>query len=187
MLVKFLKLLKWTLSSSHFLVCIWGKKSNQQKSETYRATRTNTNVSRSATLKSFSPSYRLTPKWFFKWIRIPNPNVPHLLLKNKFPKISLSQNSILPHFTSATLFHWTIGQPPPKGKDHVYFPNAEHDTRHKVSVQLMSITWMSESMNKVLLTSNNFPDGQAKDTWTVPVAALVCSLSRPQPPCFSQH
>lgn len=74
------------------------------------------NVKRSPTLKSFTPSDQLTPKWLFKWIHIPNPHVPHLLLKNKFPKISLLQNnSILPallqppYSTGLNASHFTWG------------------------------------------------------------------------------
>lgn len=139
-----LKLLNWNFSTTHFLVCICRIKYNQRKPDTFGAIRTHSNVKRSGILKSFTPSYQLTPKWFFKWIHISNPYVPHLLLKNKFPIISLLKNNSIPHppylshpipldYTSCTsqCWAWCLA--------------------HNAFVQLMSSPWMSESMDKVSL------------------------------------
>lgn len=44
-------------------------------------------------------------------IHIPNPHVPHLLLKNKFPKISLCRITLSSPLCFSHLFHWTKCQP----------------------------------------------------------------------------
>lgn len=142
-MVQLLKLLNWNFSRTHFLVCICSIKYNQQKFETFGAKRTNPNVKRSGILKSFTPSYQLTPKWFFKWIHISNPYVPHLLLKNKFPIISLlKNNSTLPPYLS---------HPIPLDYTSRTSQCWAWCLAHNAFIQLMSSPWMRESMDKVLL------------------------------------
>lgn len=73
-------------------------------------------------------------------------------LKSVYYRITLSSPHYLSHpipldYTPAT----TWGQGPSLTS---YFPNAEHNVWHKICVQLMFITWISESVNKVFLRSN---------------------------------
>lgn len=148
------------------------------------------------TLKSFTPTINL-PQSGFSNEFIYQIHMSHIscwkinCLKSVYYRVTLSFPLI-----SATLFHWTKGQSPTKSEGHVYFPNAEYDTWHTISVQLRSITWMSESTEYYwdptpssveilscplleIYEDINFPDGQAKNTYIASVADIVCSLSHP--------